>query len=88
MRKDDLIKLDIVRSDGYWIKRVSPYGLARYRSSENCGRILKLIMAVKVILSWKAQTRKNTLEFYKALKKGTNVWRTGSIFLQKKDDYK
>jgi hypothetical protein len=32
-----------------------------------------LIMAVKVILSWKACTRRNTMAFYEALKKGRNV---------------
>ncbi|CAI2186769.1 16788_t:CDS:10, partial [Funneliformis geosporum] len=29
-----------------------------------------LVMAVKVILSWKARTRRNTMAFYEALKKG------------------
>ncbi|CAI2194263.1 2755_t:CDS:2, partial [Funneliformis geosporum] len=40
----------------------------------------KLIMAVKVILSWKARTRKNTMEFYKALKKGHKRLENGTLY--------
>jgi hypothetical protein len=44
----------------------------------------KLVMAVKVILSWKAQTRKNTMEFYKALKNGHKRLENGIKFSPKK----
>lgn len=44
----------------------------------------KLVMAVKVILSWKARTRKNTMEFYKALKNGHKRLENGIKFSPKK----
>ncbi|CAG8698626.1 9866_t:CDS:1, partial [Ambispora leptoticha] len=44
----------------------------------------KLITATKVILSWKARTRKNTQEFYKALKNGHRRLGNGIHFSPKK----
>ena len=44
----------------------------------------KLIMAVKVVLFWKARTRRNTLEFYKALKIGHKRLENGINFSPKK----
>ncbi|PKK59063.1 hypothetical protein RhiirC2_857515 [Rhizophagus irregularis] len=44
----------------------------------------KLVTAVKVILSWKSRTRKNTQEFYKALKNGHKRLENGIHFSPKK----
>ena len=44
----------------------------------------KLITATKVILSWKAQMRKNTQKFYKVLKNGHKQLGNGTHFLPKK----
>ncbi|CAI2185439.1 11535_t:CDS:2 [Funneliformis geosporum] len=44
----------------------------------------KLVVAVKVIFSWKARTRKNTMEFYKALKNGHKRLENGIKFSPKK----
>ncbi|RGB25899.1 hypothetical protein C1646_675232 [Rhizophagus diaphanus] len=43
----------------------------------------KLVTAVKVILSWKSRTRKNTQEFYKALKNGHKRLENGIHFSPK-----
>jgi len=43
-----------------------------------------LVMAVKVILSWKARTRRNTMSFYEALKKGRKRLTNGVYFSPKK----
>ncbi|PKY58167.1 hypothetical protein RhiirA4_479854 [Rhizophagus irregularis] len=44
----------------------------------------KLVIAVKVILSWKARTRINTMEFYKALKNDYKRLENGIKFSPKK----
>ncbi|CAJ0751423.1 15273_t:CDS:1 [Entrophospora sp. SA101] len=43
-----------------------------------------LIVAVKVILSWKARTRNNTITFYNALKKGNKRLSNGARFSPKR----
>ncbi|CAB4395601.1 unnamed protein product [Rhizophagus irregularis] len=44
----------------------------------------KVIMAVKIVLSWKARTRKNTDAFYKALNEGHKRITNGAFFSPKK----
>ncbi|CAJ0748468.1 21080_t:CDS:2, partial [Entrophospora sp. SA101] len=44
----------------------------------------KLVKAVKIILSWKARTRRNTETFYEVLKKGHECLKNGVFFRPKK----
>lgn len=44
----------------------------------------KLIIAIKVILSWKARTRKNTDVFYEVLKEGRSRLKNEEQFTPKK----
>ncbi|CAG8644471.1 17540_t:CDS:1 [Cetraspora pellucida] len=44
----------------------------------------KLIKAIKIILSWKARTKKNTNTFYEVLKKGNERIKGGEIFTPKR----
>jgi len=48
-------------------------------------RFSNLVMAVKVILSWKACTRRNTIVFYEALKIGCKRITNGINFSPKKN---
>ncbi|CAJ0876139.1 8322_t:CDS:2 [Entrophospora sp. SA101] len=47
----------------------------------------KLVKAVKIILSWKARTRRNTETFYEVLKKGHECLKNGVFFRPKKNGY-
>ncbi|CAG8766438.1 hypothetical protein C2G38_2217889 [Gigaspora rosea] len=44
----------------------------------------KLIKGIKIILSWKARTRKNTNKFYEVLKKGNERIKNGELFTPKR----